>query len=150
MIIEKGIDMNKETNLEHYKKELKEIFVADCDVPVAMATQIMKRLDENIKFGAQTRFIEDILDWMAQPYEAPILDDVEKSYLRSVIKPFRGRVNYIYKTSCGEKAYFIRIVVRSTILTRGLDSMLFPVFAKDTMYKGMELNKDYTLKELGL
>ena len=54
MIIEKGIDMNKETNLEHYKKELKEIFVADCDVPVAMATQIMKRLDENIKFGAQT------------------------------------------------------------------------------------------------
>ena len=76
MIIEKGIDMNKETNLEHYKKELKEIFVADCDVPVAMATQIMKRLDENIKFGAQTRFIEDILDWMAQPYEAPILDDV--------------------------------------------------------------------------
>ena len=87
---------------------------------------------------------------MAQPYEAPILDDVEKSYLRSVIKPFRGRVNYIYKTSCGEKAYFIRIVVRSTILPRGLDSMFFPVFAKDTMYKGMELNKAYTLKELGL
>ena len=74
---------------------------------------------------------KEALEWLTEEYKEPILDEAEKEYLSSVIKPFRGRVNYIYKTSCGEKAYFIRIVVRSTILTRGLDSMLFPVFAKD-------------------
>lgn len=144
-------EVRKETNLEHYKKELKEFFIADGAHPVSVASEIANKLDKNMKLRTcNNYYIEDILDWMAQPYEGPILDDVEKSYLRSVIKPFRGRVNYIYKTSCGEKAYFIRIVVRSTILQRGLDSMFFPVFAKDTMYKGMKLNKAYTLKELGL
>lgn len=144
--------MKKETNLEHYKEELKDIFKNNYCYPINMIFRIEYELDRDIKYNetGNNQFTDDILDWMAQPYEAPILDDVEKSYLRSVIKPFRGRVNYIYKTSCGEKAYFIRIVVRSTILPRGLDSMFFPVFAKDTMYKGMELNKAYTLKELGL
>lgn len=145
--------MNKETNLEHYKEELKEIFGSIYGYKPRIASVVKSANGKNkiyIPTSGDSNFIGDILDWMAQPYKEPILDDVEKSYLRSVIKPFRGRVNYIYKTSCGEKAYFIRIVVRSTILPRGLDSMFFPVFAKDTMYKGMELNKAYTLKELGL
>ena len=144
--------MNKETNLEHYKKELKEIFIANGN-PSVIAYKIANRLDKNMKCGFDTGnnyYTEDILDWMAEPYEGPILDDVEKSYLRSVIKPFRGRVNYIYKTRCGGKGYFIRIVVRSTILPSGLDSMYFPAFTGETMYKGMKLNKAYTLKELGL
>ena len=145
-------EVKKETNLEHYKEELKDIFKNNYCYPINMIFRIEHELDRDIKYNEtdNKQFISDILDWMAQPYEGPILDDVEKSYLRSVIKPFRGRVNYIYKTSCGEKAYFIRIVVRCTILPRGLDSMYFPVFAKDTMYKGMKLNKAYTLKELGL
>ncbi len=143
-------EVRKETNLEHYKGELKEILLDDYDNPREVFRKISKRFDRQIKISPIEHFTDAILNWMAQPYEAPILDDVEKSYLRSVIKPFRGRVNYIYKTSCGEKAYFIRIVVRSTILPRGFDSMFFPAFAKDTMYKGMELNKTYTLKELGL
>ena len=143
-------EVRKETNLEHYKGELKEILLDDYDNPREVFRKISKRFDRQIKISPIEHPTDAILNWMAQPYEAPILDDVEKSYLRSVIKPFRGRVNYIYKTSCGEKAYFIRIVVRSTILSRGVDSMFFPVFAKDTMYKGMKLNKAYTLKELGL
>lgn len=145
--------MNKETNLEHYKEDLKHIINCYRGYSAAINDMIRKKLDKNFNYTGVTYngyFTDYILDWMAQPYEESVLDDVEKSYLRSVIKPFRGRVNYIYKTSCGEKAYFIRIVVRSTILPRGLDSMFFPVFAKDTMYKGMVLNKTYTLKELGL
>ena len=145
--------MKKETNLEHYKKELKKMFISHMDDSWGLSVKIKENLDENIKIGDESDnflSIDDILDWMAQPYKEPILDDVEKSYLRSVIKPFRGRVNYIYKTRCGEKGYFIRIVVRSAIFRSGLDSMFFPAFTEDTMYKGMKLNKAYTLKELGL
>lgn len=88
--------MKKETNLEHYKEELKGIFSIDFYRPLVMAYKIKDRLDKNFERGTgNTQFTDDILDWMAQPYKEPILDDVEKSYLRSVIKPFRGRVNYI-------------------------------------------------------
>lgn len=143
-------EVRKETNLEHYKGELKEILLDDYDNPREVFRKISKRFDRQIKISLTEHPTDAILNWMAQPYEESVLDDVEKSYLRSVIKPFRGRVNYIYKTRCGGKGYFIRIVVRSTILPSGLDSMYFPVFTEDTMYKGMVLNKTYTLKELGL
>lgn len=146
-------EVRKETNLEHYKEELKEIVRFRYDCPLKLADEIRTKLDKDIMYGPGSGnecFTDSILDWMAQTYKEQILDEAEKTYLRAVIKPFRGRVNYIYKTSCGEKAYFIRIVVRSTILPSGLDSIYFPVFAKDTMYKGMELDKQYTLKELGL
>ena len=146
-------EVRKETNLEHYKEELKEGFRTNWMFPGVMVARVNKKFGANI-----SSFLEDgspyvtdrLLDWMAQPYKEPILDDVEKSYLRSVVKPFRGKVNYIYKTSCGKKRYYIRIVVRSVLFPNGLDSMQFPAFTGETMYKGMKLNKAYTLKELGL
>lgn len=141
--------MKKETNLEHYKKELTEIFIAG-EYPAAIAYKIANRLDANIKCGAQTLYIEDILDWMAQPYEAPILDSVEKRYLKSVIKPFKDKITFICKCELKANRYYIRIVVNSAVLPSGLDSIYFPIFIGDTMYKGMEPNKTYTLKELGL
>ena len=143
-------EVRKETNLEHYKWKLKEILLDDYDNPREVFRKISKRFDRQIKISPAEHPTDAILNWMAQPYKEPILDDVEKSYLRSVIKPFRGKINYIYKTRCGGKGYFIRIVVRSVILPSGLDSMFFPVFTEDTMYKGMVLDKAYTLKELGL
>ena len=75
--------------------------------------------------------------------EKEILDDVEKEYLSAVIKPFKDRVKYISKWDCpiGE---FIEIGISND------RAIPFPNFKKNTMYKGMEVNKNYTLKELGL
>lgn len=74
-----------------------------------------------------------------------ILDEVEKEYLRAVIKPFREKINHISKyAECDNNFEFIYIGLKSG------DTMAFPNFKKDTMYKGMEPNKDYTLEELGL
>ena len=71
-----------------------------------------------------------------------ILDDIEKEYLRAVIKPFIDRVKYIKKHTRHEKEYI-------DIGMEG-ETILFPYFNKNTMYKGMEQNKEYTLEELGL
>ena len=138
------------TNLEYYKKELREIFIANCDSPAFIVKRIVDRLDKNMKCGAQTGYMEDILDWMAEPYKEPILDEVEKAYLRSAVKPFRAKVAFIYKCKYRTNECFIRIVVNSAASPSGLDSIYFPTFIGDTMYKGMEENKEYTLKELGL
>ncbi len=72
-----------------------------------------------------------------------ILDDEEKQYLKAVIKPFRNRIQYISKESNGYKYDYLLIVLND-------DGMTFPIFEKDTMYKGMEVEKRYTLKELDL
>ena len=75
-----------------------------------------------------------------------ILDDVEKQYLKGVIRPFRNRVWYIMKSFAVDKAncyIFIRF-------NDGSGDMNFSVFSKSDMYKGMKICKAYTPEELGL
>lgn len=73
----------------------------------------------------------------------PILDDAEKEYLKNVIKPFKSRVKCISKeTTCIRNHYIF--------IDLGSDDIALPIFSNKTMYKGMEADKKYTLKELGL
>lgn len=72
-----------------------------------------------------------------------ILDTAEKEYLSAVISPFRDKVKAINKTSiCGDE--FIRVDLKNE------PSFSLPNFKAETMYKGMELYKEYSLEELGL
>lgn len=143
--------MNKETNLEHYKKELKEIFIADGAHPMSVASKIANTLDKNmILRNCNNYYIEDILDWMAQPYKEPVLDDVEKEYLGAVIKPFRNRIRYICLDLRISDYYQIRIVLTPISKERYTEVLVMPTFKKDTMYKRMKLFKEYSLEELGL
>lgn len=79
--------------------------------------------------------------WLEEEYVPNILTEKEKAYLSAVIKPFREMVEYIEKRTYTGKEY-IAIVIKEDL------NVSFPVFEK--MYKGMELNKEYTLEELGL
>lgn len=74
----------------------------------------------------------------------PILDNKEKEYLSFVIRPFRNNVEFIRKQKYDDEE-FIFITCKSRF-----DSFALPLFKKGTMYKGMELNREYTLEELGL
>lgn len=71
-----------------------------------------------------------------------ILDETEKRYLASVIRPFRDKVEAIKKELSNKE--FISIELKDEA------SINFPYFKKGTMYKGMKKYKKYTLKELGL
>ncbi len=77
--------------------------------------------------------------------EEPILDDAERKYLSGVIRPFRDRVENIQKNGIYPKGKERIVIAYNNSLY-----MPFPVFKEGTMYKGMELNKEYTLEELGL
>lgn len=137
--------MNRETNLEHYKKELTEIFIANCYNQPFIAKRIADRLDKTMKCSDEASYMEGILDWMAQPYRIPILDDAERKYLSAVIKPFRNSVTSITKYVENElNSEYISISVKME------DDICFPLFDMNTMYKGMKAGKDYTLEELGL
>lgn len=75
--------------------------------------------------------------------EEQILDEVEKKYLGDVVRPFRDRVRNIVKID-GVVGIYISIRIK------GEASIDLPYLKNKNMYKGMEVDKEYTLKELGL
>ena len=86
---------------------------------------------------------KQLREWLLA--EAEILDDAEKRYLRGVIRPFRDKVKSITKfadTRCTEE--YIYMVIE------GPADACLPRFDGNTMYKGMELGREYTPEDLGL
>ena len=73
-----------------------------------------------------------------------VLDETERKYLADVIRPFRDKVKYIYK---GQEWSNIKEFMHIELKEDALD---LPYFKKGTMYKGMEIDRNYTLEELGL
>jgi len=75
-------------------------------------------------------------------YGDPVLDDIERKYLRGVILPFIDEVDVIVKEEFNNKeAIYVH--------TPG-SVMKFPSFPKGKMYKGMRKGQYYNPKALGL
>lgn len=78
-------------------------------------------------------------------YNPQVLDNAEREYLKTVLKPFHDRVKYV------EKIYDYHIDSMEYLFIKLHDGKLeFPDFDSGEMYCGMELNKRYTLDELGI
>lgn len=88
--------------------------------------------------------IKKFLEWLEED-NTNILNEKEKAYLSAVINPFRHRAQYIKKMDkyCSYDKEFLYIAISD-------ENLIFPLFEKGKMYKGMEANKRYTLEELGL
>ena len=86
----------------------------------------------------------DFAKWLEKKYYPTILTEKEKAYLSAVVKPFREEVEYVYKKylEIGKREY-LEISLKNGVIS-------FPCFENGTMYKGMEANKLYSLKELEL
>ena len=90
----------------------------------------------------------DILTGELEIIKKPILDEVEKEYLSNVIKPFRDSVISICKHNLRGYEYVCTIFYDKFYCNKNCFSL--PLFEKGTMYKGMEIDKHYSLKDLGL
>ena len=119
--------------------------------------------DDNLKFKfTENRFLQsygDIYGWVDSisimtvlegrakiiKLPKPVLTDEEKEYLSYVIKPFREDVLKISK-------FKSKVLKNKEVI--GFETpngfMIFPPFEKDKMYKNMDLNKAYTLHDIGL
>ena len=98
-----------------------------------------------------SNLIEDLLNGKARIVKLPkqILTDAEKRYLSNVIEPFRDRIICIKKYEDPQDEY-IGIHLKYYANETDSESIVFPSFGKRTMYKGMEVEKEYTLEELGI
>lgn len=84
--------------------------------------------------------------------EKQILNDVEKCYLENVLKPFKDRILFakkttIYDTDSGYEYVCFKVVTSDN---EDYNYLVLPYFIKGTMYKGMKIDKNYSLEELGL
>ena len=83
------------------------------------------------------------------PKEKRILDDVEKRYLKSVIRPFKNDVVWVMLAY--DWAYGAKVHLEICCRQNGVESHIqFPPFAPNAMYENMEIGKRYAPKELGL
>lgn len=84
-----------------------------------------------------------------------ILTIVEKEYLSNLIKPFKESVKYIAKVET-EGRERIQLCYKDYLDKSDSDFMRnhtfvgLPTFKAGTMYCGMELDRQYTVEELGL
>lgn len=83
-----------------------------------------------------------------------VLDKEEKEYISAVIKPFRKKFVNMKKEvrnfgMANRLYYYITIRIESKTHVLSDEYIDLPYFKED-MYKGMEVDKCYTLEELGL
>ena len=103
-----------------------------------------KELNNDLTYSYKNDLdIIEVYEFETLVWKREILDEVEKKYLSDVIRPFRDRVINIIKVDN-------RIGIYISIRMKGEANIDLPYFKKGTMYKGMEINKEYSLKELGL
>lgn len=100
---------------------------------------------KGIEFTIKKDGIIGYIDYKNVELVEEILDEAERKYLADVIRPFRDKVKYIYKGQGlpGENKEFINITLKE-------DTLDLPYFAARSMYKGMQIGRNYTLEELGL
>lgn len=136
----------KETNLEHYKEQLKGIFGNYYKDPSKIVNEIADNIDCKVRVPGFWRCTDEILEWMAQPYEEKILNEKERRFVGEAIKPFRERVGSIRKELFDDEddGYFLWL----DIINEKFDIYHAIVLPTEIMCKGMELGKDYTLEEL--
>lgn len=149
-IITKVFDDSYFINLDpfYWTDEMLEQFDADLTISQLqseidkLSNKVQEEYSKVISNRDRVNYLKEQLKQLKEEENKPILDDEEKEYLSVVIRPFKDKVKYIRKC-CTSRGEYIEIGILN-------DSAILPYFNKNTMYKGMELEKQYTLKELGL
>ena len=136
-------DLTKEEYSEWALKNCSEIDCRDCPFQHVYCNAHYTTW-VNHKDMYSNKFLDQEVD-IPSPH---ILDKEEHDYLRAVCKPYK--VKYIRKFGNRSGYQYIGIVVMSSVYCGLPEKLLMPYFTKDTMYKGMELDKDYTIEELEL
>ena len=131
-------------NFEKYKDYLvKAIALCNSD-------ELLKLAGIDLTEAYKANYYENkksLVDWLLQDYKEPILEEDEREYLAAVIRPFKENVCTVckkYIQSCSGLSYEYIVVKLNA------ERWCFPKFVEGTMYKGMKVDKQYTLQELGL
>ena len=129
-------------NIEKYKDEILKYAGYQYSLMCLIYENIMKKNDCT---GCCSKCKRETIEWLTSEYKESIITDEEKACLKKIIKSERDSVIYISKKAFlkGTENEFTNIV----IATKGT---LKAVATPSMPFEGMELEKEYTLEDLGL
>ena len=131
-------------NIEKYKDEIK----AELEKDKTLGCVVNKLMGNKCDYFSKCNdcYLK-VLDWLLEEYEEPtILTNEEKIIIKNILKafePFGKELSYITKERWnGNRCYLI--------FEYGNDNSSTLTFNSGKLFVGMELDKVYTLEELGL
>lgn len=139
-------------NIQKHKDEILKYAGYQHSLMCLIYENIMKKNDCT---GCCSKCKRETIEWLTSEYKEPILTDKEKGYLKNVIEPLGVEVRYIKKWKSiaieeNKCCYNIAIAVKHPIMeTWERDLMNFAV-TKEMPFNRLELDKRYSLKDLGL
>lgn len=129
-------------NIEKYKEEILRYSGYQHSLICLIYEDIMKKNDCT---GCCSKCRRETIEWLTSEYKESILTDEEKACLKKIIKSKRDSVIYISKIA------FLKVTENEftniVIATKGT---LEAVATPSITFEGMELEREYSLEELGL
>lgn len=139
-------------NIQKHKDEILKYAGYHHSLMCLIYENIMKKNDCT---GCCSKCKRETIEWLTSEYKEPLLTEKEKGYLKNVIEPLGVEVRYIKKWKSiaieeNKCCYNIAIAVKHPIMeTWERDLMNFAV-TKEMPFNRLELDKRYSLKDLGL
>ena len=142
-------------NAEKYKYEITKV---GYDFGVSFDNTVIACSDcENCRYyGNECRHYGDSpampkVKWLLEEYKEPILTDKEKELIKAIIELFNE--NWLISIEWFETIITSKICIcarekedRTIVETLEIPTLLF----KESMFQGLEKNREYTIEELGL
>ena len=114
-----------------------------------MTNEEKEKIIDRIKNITAIEELESLIKYIEVGIDnEPKLTDKEKFYLSNIIRPFRNNIVYISKQIHTPGIEFIRIDIKNNF--DDIETINFPDFKANELYKGLELDVNYTLEELGI
>ena len=138
-------------NIEKYEKEISQLVNEDNVLSCAIATVAGIRKEKPCYHQDCEVCHKKCLEWMYSEYKEEILSDEEKEIVRVVldfIHKFGCKVIDVKKIDVGNCDSFISIRYENHVI--GTDDTISSPIIDNDKFKGMELNRKYTLEELGI
>ena len=138
-------------NIEKFGKEISHLVNKGSSLECSIATVAGIREEKPCFDQVCKECHNKCIEWMCSEYNEPILSDDEKDIVKAmidIIHEFGCTVIDVKKIDIGNCDSFISIRYENPVI--GVDDTISSPIIDNDKFKGMELNRKYTLEELGL
>lgn len=92
------------------------------------------------------------MNWLLEEYKEPILTDEEKEFIKTIISSFKEKwlisIEWFETTITSRICIFVREKEEHDLIVESIEIPM--LLLKESMFQGLEKNREYTLEELGL
>ena len=138
-------------NIEKYEHEISQLVNKGSSLECSIATVAGIRAENPCYDQVCKECHNKCIEWMCSEYNEPILSHDEKEIVRVMLDflhKFGCTVISVEKIDIGNCHYFISIRYENYVI--GTDDTISSPIIDNDKFKDMEINRKYTLEELGL